>query len=224
MEEEAAVERFPGVYAVGDRLATRNLVPGVRVYGERLLAVAGFEYRAWNPRRSKLAAAILCGLKELPLREDSKVLYLGAASGTTASHISDIAVKGRVYCVEFSPRVFPSLLALAELRHNIIPILADARRPHLYAPLLEACDLVYQDVAQPEQAAILLENARYFLKPGGFFMLAVKARSVDIAMAPRDVYSQEAQRLRDGGMEILELLPLEPHEKDHAMVVGRKGG
>ncbi len=81
--------RFPGVYLFVDeegnkKIATKNLVPGQRVYGERLVKFEGEEYRVWNPRRSKLAAAILNGLENFPIRPGSRVLYLGVASGTTA--------------------------------------------------------------------------------------------------------------------------------------------
>lgn len=48
------------------------------------------EYRAWNPFRSKLAAAILGGVDKIHMGPGKKVLYLGAASGTTVSHVSDI--------------------------------------------------------------------------------------------------------------------------------------
>ncbi len=48
------------------------------------------EYRVWNPFRSKLAAAILGGVDQIYMPPGSKVLYLGAASGTTVSHVSDI--------------------------------------------------------------------------------------------------------------------------------------
>jgi fibrillarin-like pre-rRNA processing protein len=105
-------ERHYGVYIIrfedgSERLATRNLTPGKRVYGERLVKWNGVEYREWNPYRSKLAAAIANGLKFVPIQEGTHVLYLGAASGTTPSHISDIVgEKGLIYAVEFSPRVF----------------------------------------------------------------------------------------------------------------------
>ena len=48
------------------------------------------EYRVWNPFRSKLAAAILGGVDKIHIAPGSKVLYLGAASGTSVSHVSDI--------------------------------------------------------------------------------------------------------------------------------------
>ena len=86
---------FPEIYWAtledGSRkLGTKNLVPGNAVYGERLVRFSGYEYRLWDPYRSKLAAAILKGLEIVPICPNYRVLYLGAASGTTASHVSDI--------------------------------------------------------------------------------------------------------------------------------------
>ena len=90
------------VYLKDGNIATKNLNPGTSVYGEELIQ-EDVEYRIWNPRRSKLAAALLNGLKNLELDDASKVLYLGASTGTTVSHISDIVINGRIYAVEFSP-------------------------------------------------------------------------------------------------------------------------
>ena len=85
------------------RLATQNLTPGLTVYGERLIHVKDVEYRIWDAFRSKLAGAIIKGLQTVPLDPGYNVLYLGAASGTTPSHVSDIVgEKGHVYCVEFA--------------------------------------------------------------------------------------------------------------------------
>ena len=215
-------ERFPGVYGINGRLGTRNLVPGRSVYGETLRVVDGVEYRLWNPRRSKLAAALYKGLGALPLRNDSRILYLGAASGTTASHMSDIARDGVVYCVEFSPRVFLKLLHLCRERENMIPILEDASRPERYLPLVEKCDVVYQDLAQPRQGEILLANTRYFLRENGYAMLMVKARSIDARKPPRRVYSREAGRLKKAGYKVIELLELSPYERDHALILAAK--
>ena len=76
-------------------LLTRNLVPGDTVYNEKRITVDGengekIEYRVWNPFRSKLGAAILGGVDQIHIKPGAKVLYLGAASGTTVSHVSDI--------------------------------------------------------------------------------------------------------------------------------------
>ncbi|MEM4080472.1 MAG: fibrillarin-like rRNA/tRNA 2'-O-methyltransferase, partial [Metallosphaera sp.] len=165
------------VYVDGTvRLCTKNLAKGFTVYGERTVNYDGIEYREWNAFRSKLAGAILKGLKENPVKKGSKVLYLGAASGTTPSHISDIVeIDGKVYGVEFSPRVVRELILVAQHRPNLFPILADARFPHSFAPLVEDSDVLYVDIAQPDQTDIAIYNARYFLKDGGHLLLAIKA-------------------------------------------------
>ncbi|MDI9644096.1 MAG: fibrillarin-like rRNA/tRNA 2'-O-methyltransferase [Candidatus Verstraetearchaeota archaeon] len=216
--------KFKMVYYVetdaGRQLATENLTPGYKVYGEELFRIGDVEYRAWNPYRSKLAAAIERGISEVPLKSGSKVLYLGAASGTTPSHVSDIVgSKGRVYCVEFAPRVIRELVEVTSRRKNMIPILGDARKPYSYRFFLEMVDTIYCDVAQPEQARLLAENAEYYLKKGGKVMIAIKARSVDVTMDPDQVFKQEVKVLEDASFKITDMKYLEPYEKDHAMVV-----
>jgi fibrillarin-like pre-rRNA processing protein len=147
------LEISPGVFILEvdgqKRLATRS-DDSVPVYGERILE----GYRLWDPFRSKLAALLLKGRSTWPvLARDARVLYLGAATGTTVSHVSDIVREGLVYAVEYSPRSMRDLVRLCERRKNIVPILADAARPEEYAFLVEPVDLVYQDVAQRSQDA-----------------------------------------------------------------------
>ncbi|MDI6655665.1 MAG: fibrillarin-like rRNA/tRNA 2'-O-methyltransferase [Candidatus Hydrothermarchaeota archaeon] len=214
------IEKFRGVYLIDDKLATKNLVAGRKVYGEKLVQEDEVEYRLWNPNRSKLAAAIFNGLGELPLSENSKVLYLGAASGTTASHISDIASQGLVFCVDFSPRVFVKLLEVCELRKNMIPIFADASQPDQYFGLVEKCDVMYQDIAQPNQSEILIENAGSYLKPRGSVIIAIKARSIDVSKKPMEIFDAEIEKLKKF-FKISDVVYLEPYEKDHVLVVGR---
>jgi fibrillarin-like pre-rRNA processing protein len=215
---------YKGVYVVefedgSARLATRNLVPGKRVYGERLFREGDVEYREWNAYRSKLAGALLKGLKELPILMGSRVLYLGAGSGTTPSHVSDIVdMEGVVYAVEFAPRVMREFLVVAEDRRNIVPILADARMPAKYRYLVEAVDVLYADIAQPDQAAIVSDNARFFLRDGGSLLMAIKARSIDVTMEPSEVYKREIDVLKSSGFEIIDVVHLEPFDKDHAMI------
>jgi len=216
------LKKIENLKLVEGGLATRNLSPGLTVYGERTVKVGGEEYRLWNPRRSKLAAAINNGLKELPISKNERILYLGAASGTTASHISDIVSQGMVYCVEFSQRVFRKLLDVSEVRRNMIPILADAKKPLEYASLTEECGLLYQDIAQPNQAEILLRNADVYLKKGGLVALVVKARSIDFTEKPERVFKRESELLKKGGIQIIQMIDLAPYEKDHAMIIGRK--
>jgi fibrillarin-like pre-rRNA processing protein len=204
------------------KLATINLVPGKRVYGERLYRVAGTEYREWIPYRSKLAGAILKGISAVPLKERDKVLYLGAAAGTTPSHVSDIVGnEGIVYSIEFAPRVMREFLLVAKDRRNLIPILGDARKPSSYSHIVEQCDVIYADVAQPEQASLVIENAKWFLKRNGYVFLAIKARSIDVTMEPTEVFKREIATLEKGGFKTLSTVHLDPYDKDHAMVLAQ---
>ena len=154
------------VYFKDGNVATKNLTPGISVYGEELLN-EDEEYRIWNPRRSKLAAALLNGLENLDLQETSKVLYLGASTGTTVSHISDIVIDGRVYAVEFSPTTAKKLVQLSRQRPNIAPILGDATKPKGYLNIVEKSDLVYCDVAQPTQTELFMRNMNLFCRDDG---------------------------------------------------------
>lgn len=208
------------------RLATKNLAPTRKVYGERLVKHEGKEYRVWDPFRSKFAAAILKGLGKVPIQLGHKVLYLGAASGTTASHVSDIVgERGHIYCIEFAPRAIRELVHnVCTFRHNMSPILADARVPERYSTLVDKVDNVYCDIAQPEQAKILADNADLFLKLNGWVMLAVKARSIDVTKEPSKIYKGEIETLKDRNYRISEVVHLEPYDKAHAMVVGQRLG
>jgi len=207
------------------RLATKNLTPGLNVYGERLVKFAHIEYRVWDAFRSKLAGAIIKGLQNVPIEPGFKVLYLGAASGTTPSHVSDIVGEtGHVYCVEFAQRSLRDLVNnVAAYRSNISPMLEDARMPERYAMFISGkVDTIYCDVAQPEQAKLLADNADAFLKPAGWVMLACKSQSVDVTMSPEAVYKQEAGILRKRGYAVSEIVDLEPYDKAHAMIVAQK--
>ncbi len=205
------------------RLATINANPGKKVYTERLVTLGGVEYRTFDPYKSKLAASILKKMNVFPFKENNKILYLGAASGTTVSHISDIiGEKGSISAVEFSTRSLRDLITVAETRKNIIPIHSDARFPEGYSLIVPNVDIVYEDVAQPFQAEILNTNIEVFLKKGGYFFLAVKARSIDVTKEPQEIYKKVKEELISYGLEILEVIDLEPYEKDHVMIIGKK--
>jgi fibrillarin-like pre-rRNA processing protein len=209
--------RWVGVFSDGDLLFTQNMVPGVRVYGERLFDHEGVEYREWVPSRSKLAAYMKKGGAHCPIGRRSKVLYLGAASGTTSSHVSDIVLEGSVFCVEISQRSFRDLVTVCESRPNMVPILGDATRPDDLRFVVEGPDVLYQDVAQKDQAGIFLRNLDAFGIGQG--MLVVKARSEDVTKEPRDLFRSVETQLLKAGFKVLEVVDLEPYEKDHAMVV-----
>lgn len=220
--------RFPGIYQVflrdgSERLATQNLVPGRRVYGEQLTRYKGMEYRIWDPFRSKFAAAILKGLRTVPIQPGHKVLYLGAASGTTASHVSDlVGEEGHVYCIEFAPRAIRELVNnVCAFRANMSPILADARLPENYSILVGKVDDIYCDIAQPQQAKILADNADLFLMDSGWIMLAIKARSINVTKEPSILYKREMGTLKARGFRIREVVHLEPYDKAHATIVAQ---
>jgi len=206
------------------RLATRNLALGRNVYGERLIRFEGVEYRVWDAFRSKLAAAILKGLNTVPIKPSHKVLYLGAASGTTASHVSDIVgEKGHVYCVEFASRSMRDLIEnVCAYRFNMSPIMEDARLPERYAMFVRGkVDDVYCDIAQPEQAKVLADNADLFLKADGWVMLAVKSQSIDVTKEPSEVYKSEVKVLEKRGFRVEQVVHLEPYDKAHAMIIAQ---
>ena len=214
--------KFPGVFTDGNALLTKNLVPKADVYGEELIEFGEEEFRVWNPKRSKACSMLKKGSRYFPLKEDSKVLYLGAANGTTASHFSDIAYEGMIFCIEFSKRAFFDLMDVCEIRKNMVPILADATKPRSYAGIVGKVDLVYQDVSQRDQGGIFLENVNRFLRSSGFGILMVKARSIDVTARPKDIFNKVEKELRRSGLDILENILLKPFEKDHAALVVRK--
>jgi len=184
------------------------------VYNERMLGGA----RVWDPYRSKLAALYYVG-KGIEISADQIVLYLGAANGTTVSHVADYAEC--VYAVEFAPRPMQDLLEVARRRTNIVPIMADAKNPEQYAPLVEQVDLLYQDVAQPDQAAIAIRNC-VFLRTGGYLILMLKTRSVDMRKDPAEVFARTIEDLQIAGLQVVESIWLMPYHSDHAAIVCTK--
>jgi len=222
--------RFEGVFVSkgkDDSLVTRNMVLGESVYGEKRIAVEGaegeekVEYRVWNPFRSKLGAGIVGGIGAMPIKPGSKVLYLGGASGTTVSHVSDmIGPEGVVYAVEFSHRSGRDLTNMAKRRPNVVPIVEDARQPQRYRMLVGMVDVIFSDVAQPDQARIVTHNASFFLKNGGWVVISIKANCVDSTAAPEAVFAMEVDKLKKEQVKPKEQLTLEPYHRDHALVTG----
>lgn len=209
-----------GVYEGRGRLYTESACPGRRVYGERLVRSNGKEFREWDPRRSKLSAYITVGGRELPFRKESTVLYLGASSGTTPSHVADIVRDGRVVCVEFAPRMFRELVRNSEGRSMMMPVLGDATKPEEYSMFAENVDIVYQDVAQKKQADVICDNMDAFGAEWG--MVAVKARSEDVTAPPERIFEETERRIRERGYRIVDAKSIEPYEKDHEMIVFRR--
>lgn len=222
-------DRFPGVYisrGKDDALCTKNSVPGESVYNEKRIGVEGkdgaekVEYRVWNPFRSKIAAGIVGGLDDIYMKPGCKVLYLGGASGTTVSHVSDlVGPEGAVYAVEFSKRVGRDLVNMAKKRTNVIPIIEDARHPQKYRMIVPMVDVIFADVAQPDQARILGMNAAMFVKNRGHFVISIKSSCIDSTLAPEIVYANEIEKLKEEKFRPVEQLTLEPYERDRKSVV-----
>lgn len=209
------------VYEDRNRLYTKSISPGA-VYGEAIVRHKGEEYREWDPKRSKLAAAIKKGAPNIFLRRAQKVLYLGAASGTTASHVSDIVGReGFVFALDFAPRPVRDLVFLAEKRKNIAPLLQDASHPEKYADRITQADYVFQDIAQRSQVAIFLKNVSMFLKKGCHCALCVKSRSVDVVRKPGDVF-REVYRALEGSVTVVDSRDLAPFERDHMIFFCKK--
>lgn len=204
-----------------EQTITKNLVPGKKVYGELLFEENEIEYRIWNPNRSKLAATYLNGL-DLDIPNDSTILYLGASTGTTVSHISDIVDDGLIYAVEFSPVSMKKLVRLSKNRPNIMPILDDATKPKNYLNLLEKVDFVYCDVAQPKQTKAFIDNINLFLKEDSLAMIMIKSRSIDVNQKPQKIFKQEEKKLKEKGFSIIEKIKLEPYKKDHICFLVKK--
>ena len=200
---------------------TRNLVPGDSTYWEVQRKIGGVEFRYWNPDKSKLAAFLVKGGKTFPFGPNTNILYLGAASGTTVSHISDICPDGRIFAVEVAKNPFRELLTLTEKRSNIVPILEDVNQPDIYSRVVGQVDIVYQDISQRNQTEIFMKNL-FMLKPGGIGYLMVKARCIDVSASPVKIFKNCKLELEGAGFKILETRTLEPHEKDHAAIVIEK--
>jgi fibrillarin-like pre-rRNA processing protein len=204
---------------VGRDIATENLVNGQSVYGERLVKKGGKEFRLWNPKRSKVGAALQKGM-HIPFTDNMTILYLGVASGTTASHISDMVRNGMIFGVDPAPRVLREFLLLSETRSNLVPVFGNANYPESYRQIVPQADMIIQDVAQPNQAQIFLKNAKLYLNKGGLAFVAVKARSIDVTKNPKKVFDEFKREL--AGFEIIQEMRLEPFEKDHLALLLRK--
>lgn len=215
---------FNNVYKLSgvtsEQLITKNLIPGKKVNDEKILEISNEEFRIWDPFHSKLAAMILKG-SFLSVRNDSTFLYLGAANGTTVSHISDMVEKGMIYAVEISPRAMKDLIKISIPRKNIVPILADAMDPGSYQNMVPEVDFLYQDIAQREQARIAIRNAEIFLKKDGILVLIIKAKSIDSIKKTKDVFETEIKKM-EGIFKIRQSFDLEPFHKDHMAVVAQK--
>lgn len=204
-------------------LLTKNITPGKTFFEEKTVREGKFEYREWDPRRSKLAAFIQKGGNQIGIKEGHNVLYLGASYGYTPSYISDIVGNGgMVFALDFAPRVMRDLVFVSEERKNIAPLFYDANHPEEYKnKIIHPVDIVYMDIAQRDQAEIFLKNVAMFLKKESFCLLALKARSVDVTKKPGVVFKEVRKKLEEK-LIIVDYKTLEPFEMDHAMFICKK--
>lgn len=197
--------KFIGVFGYSNKLFTKNLTDG--------------KEREWNPETSKLAVAILKGIKAIGMGKGSNVLYLGASSGNTASYVSDIiGADGMIFAVEISPVSMREMINNCGTRENIAPILGDANKPEEYKELIVQTDVVYQDISQKNQVEIFNKNTQMFLKPEGTGILCVKARSIDSKRKAKEIFDEIEKELNKQYF-IIDKINLEPYQKEHCMFV-----
>lgn len=215
---------LPSLAFDGRHYYTRDAGGGAAVYGEAFRRAHGATWRRFDARRSKFASALARGGLSPALRGllgHPPLLYLGAASGTTASHLADLVAPGAVFAVEVAPRSFEELLVNLKTWKNVFPILGDARHPERYARLVGRAGGIVQDVAQADQVEILEANARAFLAKGAVAVLFLKARSVDSSADPERVFANARASLLRSGFTLQEERALEPSHRDHRAFVLR---
>lgn len=216
------VNKFPRVFVQQKGKWTNYFVQGKKPYfGEKILKVGGEKYRQVDPERSKLFAAIAKGISQIGFKEDSSCLYLGASHGYTVSFLADMLPKGEIYALDFAPRVVRDLVFIAQERENIAPLMADANQTVQYKELVPEVDVVFMDIAQKNQLEIFSKNCDEFLVSGGFGLLALKARSVDVTKKPKDIFKTVRAELEQKYV-VVDYRELNPYEKDHAMFVVKK--
>ena len=222
MPEKIRPHKIFEIYQDGKRIYTKSLFPGKIHFDENTISENGIEYREFDPRRSKLAAMIMKGCANAGIRKNDVILYLGISHGYTASFISDIiGPEGLIFGIDPAPRVMRDLVFLSQIRTNIVPLLADANHPEEYVNRISQADIVYQDVAQRNQEDIFIRNCKLFLKPGGYGLLAVKAKSINIKKKPKQIF-EEIRRKLEQEFTVIDYKILEPFEKDHCMIIIKK--
>jgi fibrillarin-like pre-rRNA processing protein len=235
--DNSPIQLFEGVYLTPDPrnpnkkiIATENLMPGRAIYGETLMqqwfAGKKIELRSWDPFRSKLSAAVLNRLNHFPFSKGSRCLYLGASTGTTVSHISDIVgLNGKIFAVEVASRVARELMEnVVKYRKNVVPIVSDAKHPEKYSVVHGDIEIVYCDVAQPDQTEIAVKNCVEFLRNQGYLFLVVKASSIDALKSKEEVFADQTRILKESNFDVMEEIDLEPFDRNHAMIVAKSRG
>jgi len=212
-------QAFENIYSDGKDLFTESKL-NEKVYGEKILEEDGKYYRQWNPFRSKYCAALKNGLAENIFKKNAVVLYLGSAEGTTVSHVSDVVgSEGVIFCVDISEIAMQKLTKLAEVRENIFPILSDAQIIENYKDDVCEVDVLFQDVSQRNQTEIFIKNSE-LLKSGGLGALSLKTKSIS-QKDKKEILNDEKKKL-EKVFEIVQIVSLEPFEKEHYLILVRK--
>ncbi len=221
-----------GVMRQSRGLWSRNAVKGEQVRDERLRRDGKIEWRSWNPRSSKLGAAIIrtSGDAEILLPEPgSNVLYIGAGHGTTISHLHDHVCgsgnhhAGSIVSVDLSARCIRDLISLAEKRPGILPVLADARQLHAYSIFLpNRVPWILQDVSQAGQVELMLKVCNRFLSQNGIALLSLKAASERWTDGGDEArFSDAESKIAESKMKLVERIDLRGLEDQHVMYVLR---
>jgi len=220
---EKNLYKIPNVVLQGGKVYTKNITPKITFFDiEETIMRGPDEYRHWDPMRSKLCAGLFSGLSQIGIKEGSKILYLGASHGYTPSFVSDlIGAKGMLFSLDFAPRVVKDLVLLSEKRDNLMPIMGNANKPDTYAGRVGRVEVIFQDIAQKNQVEIFLKNCKAFLPQGGFGILALKSRSVDVSKRPQEIFKQVLKELEEH-LVVVDYKDISRYEKDHAIYVVKK--
>lgn len=216
-----SVKQLHNVFVENNQLYTKynSEIHGPPPYErETTVTYEGVDYRSWNPYRSKLAAALMNGLDQIRIEANTRILYLGSATGKTVSYFADMVTKGMVYAVEISSVAMQEFLEKCGSRSNVVPLLEDANHSGRYQPMVPLVEFLYQDISQRNQADIFIKNAEQYLQPSGQGLLMVKSRSVDVSCDPDEVYARVGDQLKGNGFSVLSTIDLAPFEKDHAAI------
>ncbi|KAF1002443.1 rRNA 2'-O-methyltransferase fibrillarin 2-like [Apium graveolens] len=182
--------RHEGLFIVNGQLCTKNLFPGDDDKDDLLFlqqnedGTEEVHYRVWDPSTSPLAAVVLKGVDYFSIKPGAKVLYLGAASLATVSHLSDIVgSSGMVYAVTSFSSLFTQLSDMAIKRTNVTPINEDPSDPFKYRNLVGThVDVMLSEIPLDCQVQMMALNASYFLKVGGHFVVSFEPERINFGL------------------------------------------
>ncbi len=208
-------ELFDSIYRKENKIFTSNNKDKRCYYNEESFKEEGIFYRSWNPYKSKIGAGLINGIKDFPITNTSNILYLGSSTGTTVSHISDIAKNGKVFTVDLARDMMIIMMHLVYNRKNIYPIFENAQNPQNYSFVKNTeIDIIIQDIACRDQIDILIKNSNIFLKKGGKILLALKTQCINSSI-PSETVMKEQEKILRNHFNIKQIINLEPYEKDH---------